>query len=205
MAKLQHPVVTSRNVLRPGEGTPLDIVATSEVDGLSIGVNLASAPVPDRHYVADACCVAHAGTLFKLIFVQQQVVGDELRSMLVVHMSVTGVRRLVDALLALQKPSLQEIADAGHMAAEPMLQIKKEPSQAVALAANMGIAGISGYEAVIDFFQASPFSLMAASQAKKLSLESVVRVEVRTPLLLGLVKVLGEMLAKVPKSRIDGE
>lgn len=187
-------------LIRPGEGTLLDIVPAADVQptgstSISIGIRLSDAPVPDRKYVADICCILKTNGHFKLLFGQQRVDSTELRSLLVIHMSNDGVKRVLESFQGMSKPTYQELVDALNFEAEDLSDCPKEPNQTVALSANLGICGISGAESCFDFFQASPFAIVAAPKAKKLALDPVVRVELRTSLLFSIVDKLKEEIA----------
>jgi hypothetical protein len=66
----------------------------------------------------------------------------------------------------------------------------------------MAIFAMTGQDSCIDFYQASPFAMAVALRAKKLQLDPVVRVEVRTPLLISLIAELRTQLAQELKTKI---
>jgi hypothetical protein len=185
---------------RPNEGTSLDIKidTTIGLDGktaIFMGADLSKAPVPDRRFVTDACNATVKDYTVKIVFGQERIDGKGLRSAIVVQMSRIGGANFVRLLDSMKNPSLQEIAQAENIPTEDLLSIFEEPPQALTLMANMALTAVTGHESCIDFYEASPFAMGVAVRSRKLSLEPVVRVDLRTSLLLGLVSTLRELLA----------
>lgn len=195
--------------IRPGEGTialDIKINTVSGVDGKSInfmGVDLSKAPVPDRKFTADTCSVVVSDYVLKLIFGQERIDGKGLRSAIVVQMTRNGGANFVRFCDGLANPSLDEVAKSERIPSEKPSPPAEEPPQALTLSANMPFPAVSGHEACVDFYEASPFSMGVAARAHKLSLEPVVRIDMRTPLLLGLVHELRTQLAEELKFKIE--
>lgn len=195
MSKPHRQSVSRQSVKpRPGDGVPIDVIVDQFVatDGTSVanlGINAAELEVPDRRYTADMCAVsANHGTV-RLIFAQERVDDSGWRSLVVVNMSNEAARRFLSTLRQMGGPSLDEIAIASELRAEPLATKMSEPDpgQAISLSANMVFTAVSGNEACLDFYQASPFAMMAVFASKQLALEPIVRVDLRTSLLLGLI------------------
>jgi hypothetical protein len=185
---------------RPGEGSAA-INASFQTfispDGRSVaqlGLDLSQAVVPDRKYAADTCSLLYSNQTVRIIFGQERFNGDGLRSAVVVKMSPRAVVQLlamidstmpasfVEALLGTEGVEVQKLASS-----------TMEPAQVtVVLAANLAMPAVSGMEACIDFYQASPFALGVTMQSHsdKLAVEAVVRVDLSTGLLLGLLEEL---------------
>ena len=185
-------------VQRPGEGTLVDIVVDNFVtaDGspvTNIGLNLSEAQVPDRKYVADACAVVTVHGTVKLMFGQERVVGKTWRSLVLVQMTVESASRFLGSLQqpggALNAPNLV----ASKYGPESLTADVVEPDgqgQAITLGANLVAVSMNENEACLDFYQASPFSLGAAIQSKKLALDPIVRIDIRATLFFALVEGL---------------
>jgi hypothetical protein len=82
--------------------------------------------------------------------------------------------------------------------AEEPFQIAEDPDQLVKLTANFAVTAITNGEACIDFFNASPFSLINMNQSRKLALQPVVRVELPASQLLGLLLALKKLENSLP-------
>ncbi|MGP8475055.1 hypothetical protein [Burkholderia sp. PR2] len=176
---------------RKGDGTVIDVIhekrtGSSEGSAIQVGLNLNDAPVPARRYVADVGCVLRSRSEVKLIFGQEKIGTDDLRSMLIVQMSTPAARQFVESFLHMA-PSLKEIAQTVGVEGEQLASGLIEPDQAVSFAANFCAAAIVGEEACLDFYHASPFSLRSVHIVKKLSVEPVVRVDLRLSLLVAVI------------------
>ena len=182
--------------LRQGEGVPIDIsvinaIGTSGV--LGVGLDLSRARVPDRRYAADACSIVRARGSVKLMFGQERVDGQGWRTLLVIAMNETAIVQFLQAVSAMTNPTLEQIVAASNLQAEPLSEKVTEPgqpNQAISLIANLGILAISGTEACMDFYHVSAFALGALRGATKTAVDPVVRVDLRTTLLLGLISAL---------------
>lgn len=161
--------------------------ATDGTTMANLGFNPGGIEVPDRRYTADTCAMSENRGTLKIIFAQERVDGSGWRSLLVVHMSREAVARFLATLKQMESPSLEEIAAAARIDAEPLATKFNEPGQAIALSANLVLLAVSGNESCLDFYQASPFSMMTVVASRKLALEPVVRVDLRTSLLLSLI------------------
>jgi hypothetical protein len=112
-------------------------------------------------------------------------------------MSTVGIERFLESFDKMSNPTLDEVVKNAHIEAESLSPVPKEPNQTIALAANMTVAAIAGAEGCIDFFQASPFAIVAAARARKLALDPVVRVDIRTALIVGLLSELRSLVDKL--------
>jgi hypothetical protein len=209
MAKTNMPSRASPAPFRrPGEGTTsiaVDVKTFLSTDGRTItnlGANLAGASVPDRKYVADACSVSYQRETVKIIFAQEKFDSKGLRSAIVIHMSPRAVVQMLGMFNGPLHQMFEENARAEGIAPEQMSAFESEPQQVAALSANLAIGAAAGREACMDFYQASPFSLGMAAQSRKLDMDGVVRVELSTALLLGLVEALRELASQFPEVKI---
>lgn len=210
MAKQQHrTAVTTHYSVRPGEGDAIDVVVDHFVtaDGTSVatfGFDPSRAPVPDRKYTADACSMLESRGTIKLLFAQEKIDGSGWRSVLVVQLSREATGRFLAMLDAIQGPSLAEIAEAAKIGCEALVTKPSEPEQAIALSANLAVVALSGHEACLDFYQASPFAIGAVLKSKKLAVDPVVRVDLRSSLLFGLIQGIRDLGIEEPKILVKG-
>jgi hypothetical protein len=130
----------------------------------------------------------------KVVFGQERIDGKGLRSAIVVQMSRNAAANFVRIADSITGPSFREVAQAVNIPEENLSAVGDEPPQALTLAANLTLSAITGHESCIDFYEASPFAMGIALRSEKLSLEPVVRVDLRTSLFLGLLKDLRSQL-----------
>ena len=190
---------------RPGERDSLDVVhqVFARPDGTSvatIGINLSTAPVPDRRYVTDVAGVIYRKGTVKLIFAQESLSLD-LRSMIVVQMSAHSARAFVKSLRQVSGTSIDEIAALSGVQAESLINLTsefKEPDQTIAFAVDMVSAAVAGQDACFDCYNASAFSLAHVAKTSKLPIEAVVRVDLSTALLLSIRDAIQELEQSFP-------
>ncbi len=212
MAKThRHPAV-SRTFVRNGEGALVDAVpsAVATPDGktvVSVNINLANAPVPDRRYVSDIASVLYkrGDGAIKLVFGQEKISGSSFRSLLIIHMSTSAARHFISSLRTMSNPSLTEITERVGVKPEPLSTITDEPEQTVAFASNVVLAAVSGMDACLDFYQISSFSIAHAQVSRKVGADPVVRVDIRSALLLSLLHELSELESSFPPEQTESE
>lgn len=190
--------------LRPGEGVAVQAHQMTEGNVRTISIALGSAPVPERRYAADVYFVTQRSDSIKLMFGQLKATGNALRSLLVIHTTSSGVEHLLSAVDCFTQPTILEIAERENISVEKVDTALEEPSQTVALSANMGIAAVSGRESCLDFYQASPFAIAAFNSGQEFAVDPVVRVDLTTALFLGF---LGEArrISTVRKRELERE
>ncbi len=181
--------------LRQGEGVTID-VSVSAIPGLdgnpamSVLMDLTKAKVPDRRYAADVCAIRRIHGTVKVMFGQERVDGQGWRTLLVIEMSELAVSRFVDSFEQMKNPTMDEIIGHSKYQADALSTNVSEPSQpnqAASLFANLGLVAISDNEACIDFYHASAFSLGAVQHSQKMAVDPVVRIDLRSSLLFGLI------------------
>lgn len=200
----RHAVATQWPV-REGEGAALDLTVNHDVNvsGQSLSllkIDFRTAPVPDRRYAADMCAATYLKHTVRIIFGQQRINSDNYRTLLVISMSEMAIAQFLFSVDQTKDPSFEEIAQGAGIEIEPIGNISEEPEQTVSLSANMVLIAVSGDEASMDFFKASPFSLHAAPHRGKLFLDPVVRVDLTTSALLGLIRALRVFATQFRKS-----
>lgn len=184
---------------RAGEGHPISVQITDSGDGKHVlQANLDQAPVPSKQYVADIAFVDFQRETILMYFAQELTGGEGLRNLLIAHIAPLNVVRFLAIVEDIRKPSIQEAAARMGVKAAAATAIKSEPKDTVALSVTAGMVGLSGRDACIDFFSASPFSIGMAQRAGKLAIDPVVRINLRTSLLLSLVEQLRDVLGRVP-------
>lgn len=178
---------------RKGDGVVIEVTHRPSADSpdgtVQFGLDLNDAPVPSRRFIADVASVVRARGEVKLVFGQERIGSPSLRSMLVVQMSEPGAKQCLQSFTTMT-PSLGSMAESMGLEAEQLSEGLVEPDQAVSFAANFVAAAIAGAETCLDFYHASPFALRSVQFNKKLSLEPVVRVDIRLSLLKAVIDEL---------------
>jgi hypothetical protein len=188
---------------RPGENTvPVFKQVAPNPDGTSqttISINFNDVPIPERRYVAELGGIVFDGTIVKILFGQKRVVGDTLRSLIVIVFSPDALRRFLEMCTNFL-PELHEIASKNNLTIFPLTSINDEPTQTVAMASNLIAAARAGREATFDFYHCSAASLHE-SQSKnsdRLAVEPVVRVDLPLNLMIAIIDELVSLSDKFP-------
>jgi hypothetical protein len=188
------PQVATSPPSRPGEGTlvrfEIESAAVSSGTSQIIALDLTTVPAPDKRFVADVCSVAQNGQLVKLYFGQCPLDNGELQSLIVIRMTINDVGNTIAGIDQIRNPSYEEIFKREGIISQPLVMPRDAPAQTVTLAANFAITAMSGQIAAIDFLQSSPFALAAAIKSRRLAIDPVVRVDLSSGLLRGLVNEL---------------
>jgi len=192
--------------LRDGEGV---VVTTTRrmiprPDGTTsfeMSADMGDAPVPERRYVADIACVSYRDGTIYLVFGQRKLVGNRLRTMVVLTMSSLGVLNFLKACEGIAPAVLTKFL-APDLVLKPD-DFEEEPSQVVDLAANIIVAGFSGREACFDFYFVSPYVLGQLAQGGKLAVDPVVRVILQSGLASAIVQSLQALKEQFPQDEIE--
>jgi hypothetical protein len=200
VAKQRNVVVSRGN--RPGEGATISVVrhqtpGVSGVTNISLTVDLGSAPVPERRYVADVGTVVLAHEGARLVFGQSKVTGRDLRSLIVIHMSAYGVHQFLRSTPDMLKTA-KEFMQRNQLTVGDLAEINEEPNQTVALAANLVAASYSGTEACMDFYHTSPFVVMQVKAGGDFAADPVVRVSLPMVLLYAICEKLEKIKTQLP-------
>lgn len=207
MAKNQMAASGAFSINRPGEGTLVELrpIASKEVtgaDSVKMTASLNAVPVPNKRYSADVCFVGYSHETFKLLFAQEKINSTELRTLLVVKMSVDAVSRFLETIAETDLP-FDEYAEKNGLKIEQLPQFKEEPKDTVAFDANFVLAAMSGKESCVDFYHSSAFAQGAIQASKKLALDPVVRVDLRASLLMALVREVRKIRDTLPPDQSE--
>lgn len=200
---------------RAGEGVCVDFnaVPVTSVGGSNtqtFTADLGGLPVPDRRYSADQAFIDYRDETFFVMFGQDRLDRRGLRNLLAVKMTPAAVDQFLQTLThpakgALSDKSLEDVAASGGIEHSSLGSFNEEPGDAVTLNANIVLAALSGREACMDFYYASPFSKAAMFKSHQLAVDPIVRVDLRTSLLLGLIDEFRNRLTVLPESLLkDG-
>ncbi len=193
--------------LRPGQRDTVDVLSQVMAlpDGRSVaalGVDLSTAPVPERRYVSDLAGVVYRKGVVKLVFGQESL-SHGLRSMIVIQMSAHATRNFLRSLEQMSHPTLDEIAAIVGVEQDELLPLDNgitEPDQTVAFAANMIGTTVVGTDVCFDVYNVamSAATIAAVGGMNKMPIDSVVRVDLRLGLLLPIRNALRELESQFP-------
>lgn len=204
MGKHSKSGVLMRSVSRRKEGFPIPvetkhITLPDGTTGAAYGVDLSDVEVPDRHYHARTCGIDHIRDTVELLFAQpRRDDQNQLRTLLVVSMPTMSTYPFVEGIDHMQNPSLADIVSKTKISSESVTTFRVEAEQTVEVDANIIATAISGNDSCLDFYHASAFSIAALPSTNRLNLIPVVRVNIRTSLLLGLIECLREFQKDLP-------
>lgn len=178
--------------LRSGEGDPVSIKVTNQVlvNGQTLAtleIDTSNATVPDRRYVADYVSYKREHGRVRLLFGQSKVGSSDLRSLIVIQMSVNAMIRFLHTIAQIKNPSFDDLVARLNLPASKSENLQVEPSQTIELLANIILTAISGDESCLDFYQMSPFSVRSAQHHHRTAIEGVVRIDLPSSKLFSLV------------------
>lgn len=187
--------------LRPGEGKEMEVIhrTVPQADGSStqeFSIDMSYAPVPDRRYVADRGAILFEGDAVKMVLGQKQILGARLRSAVVVFLSSHATLNFLKSCKEFLPP-LQEYV-AQHAIPDSVIDISEEPEVMTFVTANIILAGYSGREACLDFYDSSPFAMAILKKGGKMALDPILRVDLGTGLLLALIGIMEDLKLKLP-------
>jgi len=186
------PVETKRVTLQDGSA------------GTVSSLSLATAEVPERSYLAEACTVAYENHALALVFAQPKIGGKGLRSLLLITMTPSAATLFIRSVEEMDSPTLTDIARMTDIESEPLMKFPdEEPVQTATFIANIAAVAVSGREVTIDFYHANAFSYLHMRFERSLYLEPVVRVNLRTSQFLSLMDRMKELRAAFPSADRD--
>ena len=190
--------------LRQGEGSELavrmrTVPNTNGSSTVEATFDLQDAPVPDRRYVADAAWLVQKGDGVDMVLAQRRLggVGGGLLSAVVVSFTPESVRSFLRSCVTFL-PMAEEFLARNSIALPPLEQDAPEPGQVVHVVANIVGAAHAGREAGLDLYQASPWALRALTARQRLAVEPVLRIDLRTDLLVAILLCLRDLETSLP-------
>ena len=163
-----------------------------------MGLDTSGLPVPDRRLSCDTVSVVKDEYLVKLLFAQKEVVGKGFLSLLVVQMSFDAVRQFVRTMVPLEEGVRR--LEQGNFPIGRVSDIQERAQQSAVVTSSMILAGYTGTDGCLDFYYTSPFSIHSINLGNKIAVESVVRVNLPTPLLIALWRRLAELAPSLPSA-----
>lgn len=194
--------------MRRERGTPLKVEAKrvtlpDGATGQVLSMALGEAEVPDRSYLAEACALTYDHDTMRIAFAQPKLDGKGLRTLLLIAMTPNAAANFLRSMREMKDPTLVEIAATVGLKAEPLITFPtEEPDQTAPVIANVVAVAVQARETTMDFYHANAFSHMHVRQDKEIYLEPVVRVNVRTALVLSMVERIEQLRAEFPPSDV---
>lgn len=164
---------------------------------LAVSLDLSSAPVPDRKYLADVASIISTSHSIKLLFAQNKLNGD-LRTLLVVDISSEVAQKYIKAVDEMPGTNFQQIAALNKQPIPELSIFTDEPEQTIAFKANALSGAVSGLDACLDFYYISPVAMRNFMQTDKIDIDAVVRVDMHVNLFVSLINELRKIASNYP-------
>lgn len=203
MPKHNNALSQVRRAVRPGEGATVDLhfEPSASVSGQSLTkftADISSVPVPAKRYSADVAHVEYSRETVKLLFGQEKYgAPGQLRTLLIIKMTPSAVATYLETTAAAE-PKFEAVAEKIGYVAEQLTPFGEEPKETVSFDANFVFSAVSGREGCSDFYHSSPFAMASVGTSRKLTLDPVVRIDMRASLLLGIVNALRDLVSTLP-------
>lgn len=176
---------------RPGEGHTVDMTIMSTTGRyITAQMDLTMLPVPERRFSCDAVGVQFEAPTVRLLFAQRQPVGADLLSMLAINMVPESVAQFLSSVPASFASEFVKLSE--KLPSARVTDFTTNAAQSIVLSSTMVMAGYNGLNGCMDFYFASPFAVQQVATIRKMSLESIVRVNLSTGLMLALIDALGK-------------
>lgn len=179
---------TGSSGIRPGE---VALTAARTVvprpDGsteVSLAFELEQAPVPNRRYFADRAWVTSSPNGCRLLFGQERVDGEHLRSLIIISMTTDAVRNFARTLERFL-PNVANYVAATGRDSDGYREITEEPPQTVSIRATAIACAHAADEGCMDFFQISPWSVHRMGD--QIGIEPMARIDLSTALMLRVI------------------
>ena len=180
---------------------PVQRRLVSQPDGTTtteISLNLQEIPIPERRYVADVAWVDHQDETVRFIFAQKALVGEKLRSVVMVSVYPEPARQLIAHSHDFMK-GISDFLERNDIKCREVSPPSEEPSQTVALTANMMSVTFAGREAEWDFFHLPPSGLRKLAERSDVVVDPVVRIDLNTSTVAAVLRALERLLPKLPR------
>lgn len=182
---------------------PIKFQEAADGTTISFGLDISTAPVPQRRYACDVCSLEFDGRDVRFIFGQKSLGDGPLDSALVIRMSPIAGEQFYTSIEQMHSPGLVDIARITGIAAESLQPIKERPHQMANMVANFVGVAVSGFETCLDFYHASAFSMRNAIDRNSLEIEPVVRVDIRTSLFMSVVDELKSIVTRIAAMKAE--
>lgn len=207
MSKQNKLAAVPRSHPREGEGYIVEsnrriIPMPDGTQSVQIQFELSSVPVPDRKYHADAASVRYLRGNVELMFGQRTIGGKSLRSLVVVNLSSMGALLFIRSCTKI-RPGFESFVSRSGLT-DRLDSFEEEPSQTVALTANVILAAYSGREACLDLYFASPYMMSRLSKDEQFAIEPVVRITLSTGLVWAILVGLEQLKSEFPADEVAG-
>ena len=169
---------------------------------LAISFDVSHAPVPQRRYTADVAWVEYREPIVKMMFAQQRVDGENLRSLIVLHMTTEATRRFVESCESFT-PTVKLVVERSGGHASPLVRPSREPEQTVALTCNAIAGALAQGEVCMDCYHVPPFAARDSVDHDELEIEAVVRLSLPSSLALSVLEELGSIVDRLPEPHDD--
>lgn len=205
LARSQNAASSSRSALVSGMAAPIQKRFETRSDGSVVSqlvMQIRDLAPPERRYSAEEAFVTFNGTDAVSFHFLQRKLSGEIRSLVSVKMYSDSARQYHETLNAIAEP-LEQFVTRSDVDVPEVKMPADEPPHTVAMVASVAQTTFGGFEAEMSFYHVSPYGLHLATvneAADSVAVEPVVRVDLPTTMLVGIVRQLAVLIPKLPKS-----
>lgn len=206
MAKRSSHIAAPRHV-RLGEGIVIETTRQTQAgtDGttsLTVAFDVSQAPVPERRYVSDCLAILSDEHVVRLCFGQRKVGEGGIRSLLIIHLTFDAVQQFLKSINDFNQ-AIRGYANKVTLPVTQLIDIKEEPTQTVAVTANIIAASFSNRDACFDFYHVSAFVMSQLKQGGAFVADPVVRVNVSTAIVIAVLDRFQSISAALPAPALE--
>jgi hypothetical protein len=162
-----------------------------------VTVDLQDIPIPERRYVAELVALDFRNETVRFMFAQAAVATEQLRSLVVVHVFPEPTRKLLEGSADFRR-NLGDFLERNAIPVRSLHEVAEEPTQTVALTANMMSVTFAGREAEWDFFHLPPSAVRKLSERNDVVVDPVVRIDLTTSMAAAILRGLETLQSRLP-------
>lgn len=202
MSKNKH-LPQIKGHIRPGEGFALRMQQRiSDAAGISVAVDLSSAPVPDKKYVADVGTILERDHAALMVFGQNPLIGGGRPSLVSIKLGDWAIRQYVKSFDEIL-PSITGYAQRVNLRPADLITLNDSNVQFVSLIGNVIAVSFAGRDANMDFYYISPSVIHYLKSGGQFVVDPIVRIYLPTDLLWAVSEGLKAIAVKLGPQ--DGE
>lgn len=173
------------------------VPSTDGTSAVELTINLEEAPVPERRYYGELGSATRQGEKVRLVFGQQKLGVQELRSAVVILLSSDAVQHFLKTIDTFQ-PNINAFVARNEITPEPLVNLLSEPDQTIVVAGNFLAMAFHGREACIDVYQISAWAIRAVAATNSIAIDPIVRIDTSTALMKSVIDNLIGLAKELP-------
>lgn len=204
LARGQHAQGAKASVTVSGISAPAQRKFEARSDGTvatQFVIQIGELPPPERRYSAEEAFLTFNGRDAVLFHFIQRKANGVVRSLVTVKMYSDSARQYHDTLDVIAEP-LEQFVERVQLQVPRVEPPDGEPDHSVSVVASVAQTTFGGYEAEMSFYHVSPYGLHVAAMKnmENVPIEPVVRVDLPTVMLVGIVRQLSGLISQLPRS-----